>query len=60
MIEKISGTDIKPAYLMASKELGYLVMEVNQHLLSAADLELWNETVDFDWGDDEEAAAGSS
>ncbi|MFD6516375.1 hypothetical protein [Rhodococcus sp. NPDC060176] len=60
MIENISGTDINPAYLMAFKELGYLVTEVNQHLFSAADLELWNETVDFYWVDDEEAAAGSS
>jgi hypothetical protein len=61
MIEKADEIGIDPALLKASRDLGYIVTAENQHLLSAADVQAWQDAVEFyqeqddedEFGDDE-------
>lgn len=47
MIGQAEELGIDPALLKASRDLGFMVTTENQHLFSAADIQAWQDTVEF-------------
>jgi hypothetical protein len=54
LIEQADEIGVDPAFLKASWDLGFMVTTDNQHLFSAADIQAWQDTVEFYQDEDDE------
>jgi hypothetical protein len=54
LIEQADEIGVDPAFLRASRDLGFMVTTENQHLFSAADIQAWQDTVEFYQEEDDE------
>lgn len=54
LIEQSDKIDIDPAFLQASRDLGFVVTTENQRLFSAANIQAWQDTVEFYQEEDDE------